>query len=171
MAEVDISSQATGPDSYRIYWESTDPDAIYYVCKDGILLGNTQQTYFLVSLAAGECAHINVYDDAEDVPDDGYPGTIMLFWDAVDDATAYRVERYLDGEWATAARFTATAETYYRYASPFLADGTEHQFRIVAVGVNDGTPRLVTALMVRRPDPPDVEHTYDSETGDLTVDE
>jgi len=171
MAEVDALAQPTGPDSVRVYWSETTPGSVYYVYKDAVLLGSTTQTWFLVTLAAGECAHISVFDDSADVPDAGFPGYFRFEWDASTGATSYRIEEYIDTTWTTISTIPSTADTHYSYNTPYLADGTEHQFRMVAANANDSAARLITVLMVRRPDPPDVTYTYDSDTGDLTVDE
>ena len=64
-----------------------------------------------------------------------------------------------------------TLGSYVGYQTRVLADGETAQYRVVPVneaGI-DGSPRTFTVTMVRRPDPPDVDYTWDAETARVTL--
>jgi len=156
----------------RLSWSSDLGDPVFYVWKDGALVATTAATWMDFALDPGEVLVVDVFDDADEVQSDAWPGRLTLNWyDAGDGVDYYRLEEYYGGEWVERGQVDEAGRGYYQWRSRFLEDVTEHQFRIVPMGTNgnDGTPASFTCLMVRRPDPPDVDYAYADGTRKVTV--
>lgn len=112
-------------------------------------------------------------------PEEVYPDRVTLGWYRVDGAQSYRVDEYVDGSWTERARipdiYARDGEYtwYYTWRSRRLEDGQTHQFRVVPEGPGEvaGTAVQLQSLIVRHPDPPAPEYSYDSDTGVLTISE
>lgn len=162
-------SQSSG--IVRLTWSSDLTDPTYTVYRDGELVLTTTATEYVFAVASGEAPVIEVYDAAPAAGPEGYPSRMLLGWTAVADTDEYRVEQYVGTAWTTRATIDDTGAGYYTWRTGVLADDTTHQFRIVPVGDNgnDGDPLALTMLMVRHPDPPDVEFEYDAVAGTIAV--
>jgi hypothetical protein len=151
-----------GAEAVRIWWTSTLEDPSFYVWVDGFLVsGELKQNWFDIIIPSGATFRIDVFDNAVEAPGFAFPGTVLLQWDAVTDATNYRVEEWDGAAWVVRARIPETGRSVYQWESSRLADDTAWQFRVLASdGANDSAPREFTGLMVRRPDAPNVTHSY-----------
>lgn len=133
----------------------------YYVYRNGVLSEITSRPWVDVTLASGEQATIEVFD-AAGTPTTAYSGNVTLQWDEVAGATQYRVDKYVASVWTQKALYGDTGQAVYQYVTEYLADDTEHIFRVVPVlNGNDGQARTFTFRMVRVPDAPqDVVWSY-----------
>lgn len=59
-------------------------------------------------------------------------GSVKLTWDEVSDATMYRVQQYIDGEWKTVAYPKTNG-----YSVTGLTPGVKCRFRVIALAFND----------------------------------
>ena len=161
----------TGRHTVSVSWTSDAEDPVYYVYRDGQLVAVTRATQMTLTLAAGEAVTLQVLDDADGQPDRAYPCRLDVQWRTVSGAVHYRLEEYVDSAWLLRATVRESGQGYYHWLSRPLEDVTTHQFRVRAVGAdgNVGTATALSCLMVRLPDPPDVDYAYSDSTHKLSV--
>jgi len=156
------------PRVVRVTVSSDEASPTYYWYREGVLEGQGVQPWRDFTLEEGESLMVEVFDSAGATPSTGYPRRLRLSWYAVG-ADAYRVEYWEDDSWATEVTLPAGGRDYFVWETGVLADGAEHQFRVVPVlAENDGLPRSMTVFMVGRPDAPTVTDSYDDGTGELS---
>lgn len=129
----------------------------------------------------GSQQHIIDVVEGTNAPAGVYPARVTLGWYRVDGAHSYRIDEYDQDatEWVERDRLPDTYARrgrytwWYSWESRRLEDGTEHQFRVVPEGElqTPGAVSSLQALVVRHPDPPAVEYSYDADTQKLTVSE
>ncbi len=151
-----------GAEAVRIWWTSTVEDATFYVWVDGILVAaDLKQNWFDLNIPSGATFRVDVFDNAVEQSGFAFPGRVLLQWDAVSGAVHYRVEEWTGSAWAAKARIPETGRSVYQWESSRLADDSEWRFRVLANdGANNSPAREFTGLMVRRPDAPNVTHSY-----------
>lgn len=150
----------------------------YHWYQDGAWLGRTTSPTRSIYLDAEAQARIEVIDtvdpdfDGAAAAPAGYPAVRTLWWTAslATDIDHYRVEQQegAGGDWESIGVVHHVAGQWtYRQLSPRLTDLTEYTWRIVPVdrAGNDGTPTTIgPELVVRTPDAPDFDATFDPET-------
>ena len=164
--------QQLGPNTWRLSWSSDQTDPTYRVYLDGQLISEQTSEEYILRMDGSAAPIVEVLDVASDVPADAFPGYLRLGWAAHDDAAQYLVQKYNGASWDTIATFAADAsKAWWTYNTPGLADETSHQWRIVPVDAagNEGTAVSFTVLMVRNPDPPEVNYAYSAGTGKVTI--
>lgn len=169
MSITGLTASQYDANTYRVTPTSDEesPEYRYYV--DGVLRETTARPWFDVSVSPGDQLRIEVFDD-DTLPGDGFPARFRFTWQAVTGAQRYRIDRKVAGNWVQVA--VRGDRGALEYETDPLEDDTEHEFRIVPVGANDGSPREVTVHMVRRPPAPELDRdntTYDAETGTRTI--
>lgn len=169
MAVTFTSIERTGYTTWRFEWGGAAPYSVYL---DGLLVAVTSQTWWDVTVGAGQVAQFEVIDDGSD-PEPGYPGWLTLQWPAVEDAEEYWVQEYADSAWATRGVITRSGASWYRWETDYLDDESTAQWRVVpyAEGEIAGTPLAWSAAMVRLPDVPQVSYSYDNSTATVTISE
>lgn len=143
-----------------------------YWYRDGRLLSASPFPLDRVfSLFAGESAQIEVLDDTS-APADAFGGQVMLQWYAVSGATTYKVQEWVTDEWVDRRVVVSQGEQMFNHLTGVLDDDTEYQFRVLPISdLNiEGTAIEFTFTVVRRPDAPDTDATYDEGTQQVTVD-
>jgi hypothetical protein len=123
-----------------------------------------------ITLAPGESLMIEVLDTA-DAPAQAFRGRRLIWWYPVAGAVQYRIDEYVGSTWVQRALVQTMGIGFFSWKTRFLEDSTAHQFRVVPIGSNrnDGTPLLISEFMVRHPDPPEQDFSYDDETFVVTV--
>lgn len=160
----------TGPYTFRFTYGSTLTSPTYYRYINGELVDSTTAEFFEVTIEPGETIQFSVFDDPDDVPPTAYCGRVRLQWRTVDGATEYLIQHYEGGAWVTKGTVEdEQGATDLSYLTGMQDDDTVHQFQIVPVGVNEGTPRTISILVVRHPDAPDASYSYNGLTGVVTV--
>lgn len=168
MAIITITTQRLQGGTWQVTATSDLSEPTYYWYRDGLLVDVTQVNSRLFDLTEGDLTQIDVLDDADTLPGESYPARCVISTAPGEGVVKSRVEELVDGEWVT--RHT-TLGSYVGYQTRVLADGETAQYRVVPVneaGI-DGSPRTFTVTMVRRPDPPDVDYTWDDETARVTL--
>ena len=157
--------------TWRVSWSYPAQDPTFYVYRDGVLLGSTQQTWWDFALDSGEGLVIEVQADAGRLPVSAFPARLTLCWYAAADAEHYRIEEYVGTTWTLRARLRDRGQGYFTWNTRPLEDETTHQFRIIPVGDNgnQGTALTFSCLMVRHPDPPQVGYSYSNTTHAVTI--
>lgn len=170
MAITSVTQTLIGTNTVRVTWTSDDPAPLFRIWRDGNLLLTTA-SYMNFTLLAGEMPVIEVFDD-DTVPSSAYPGNMILFWYHVATAEKYRVEEYVGSEWVTRCTYLDEGQGSFQYRTEFLADETNHSWRIVPVGENgnDGaSPLAFDFLMVRVPSVPLCSWSYNPTNYKVTV--
>lgn len=171
MAITTFTHQQIGPNLWRFDWLSDEETPTYYVYIDGRLAQTTTKTWMQITIDAGEYVQVDVFDDADTVPDPAYPARAYVTWDGDSNAAYYRIDQYVDSAWTQVGKVRESGQSNYRWLTAALDDDTEHTFRVVPLGANDleGLPREITIFMIRRPDAPSVAYTYSAVTGKITI--
>jgi hypothetical protein len=100
--------------------------------------------------------NVSAYDSASK--------SAKLTWNAVQAATAYKVEQFVNGVWTSVG---TTGATSYTLA---LADNTNYAFRVVATNaIGDGSSDVVEFFTAAAPGAPTVAAHYDSVSGSATI--
>jgi len=155
----------------RFSWTSNLDDPTFWVYRNGVLATVTKATSVTWSVDPAEELVVEVLDDANAKPARSFPGRFTLHWQGTAGVDHYRIEESVSGVWTTRGRVADIGQNYFRWVSRWLEDETTHQFRIIPVGTNknEGTPKTFSALMVRNPDVPDVNWSYDAGTKKVTI--
>lgn len=160
-----------GRRAWRVVYASTLSAPTFYIYVNAELVGVTTETAYQFQAAPGESVILDVFDSSTDTPEDVYPGRLAIAWYAVVATDYYRIDEYLSGEWVEVGRVRDTGAGYFKWRTRWLEDSASHQFRVIAVGDNgnESTAATLSCLMVRHPDVPDVNLSYDAEDGTLTI--
>lgn len=159
--KLSFTSNATPPIPFRVY-------------MGGALIASwtapTTAGEINLTIPEGDSPFVEVLDTACQNPEIAFPGRVTLQWTTVSGAGSYRIDEYVDSVWTARATLTDNGEGSFSWISRWLEDVTTHQFRVVPISsaLNEGTPISLPILMVRHPDPPSVEYTYDGSV-DKTV--
>ena len=162
MAVTNLTAKQISDTRWRVTWDSTLASPTYYVYRDGLLMMQTRQELYEFDAARGEQVQIDVLDDMAAAPAEVYPGKMILSWEPVDGANHYRIDEKVGGTWTERARIQETGLPFYWYQTRWVRDMTAYEWRVVAVteGGVDGLERPLTAVMVRRPDVPELGWTW-----------
>lgn len=154
---VSLWKQAISPTLWRVNFTSTLPDATFYVWIDGALFGTTTAAFMDVPVGMGQIAQVDVFDDANEVPDAIFPSTVTLRWETFGDVALSRVEQWNGASWTVRGTVPANGSGMGRWESAPLADSEVHLFRVIPVDGTgrDGIPREFSGVMCRWPDAPD----------------
>lgn len=155
--------QQTGPDCWVLSWTSDQVDPEFRVYLDGVLVSTQTSTEYQLRSEYGQLVIVEVLDVAADVPSDAFPANMIQGWRRDSDAALYVIEEYVSAVWTERARIVPDeALDWLAYATGALTDETVAIWRVTpydAAG-NAGTAVSFSALMVRHPDVPNVEFTY-----------
>lgn len=162
-----------GPYAWRLSWTSDQENPTYRVYRNGREVHRGSLNTATVTLQEGESATVEVLDDDAAVAESIAATSHTLHWAASTGAVAYRVERKISGEWTLEHTLRAGNAETFAYRTPALADAETHEYRVKAVGAdgNQGTAATLDIPMVRTPDPPEVDYSYSSGTGKVTISE
>lgn len=160
-----------GYNLFNISWTSTVEDATFYVYMDSLLYIITTNFSINVTVLAGEFPVFEVFDTEIHTIDSGLQSRQVLSFYRVPNTSHYLIQEF-DSSWTTTARVDDFGQWYFTYTSAFLDDTTLYRWRVLAVGTdqNLGTPRLHSAKIVRTPNIPTVDYTFDGGTGEIEID-
>lgn len=171
-----VTAEQVAATTVRYTWSGEAP---YDVWLNGArVLRQTNQTAFVVEYN-GEGAEpwIEVLDanDSEPAQSELYSPILRIQWRGRADATGYTLERFnVDTEAWEPVQFLVEAGRGYCWTKTLAEiDGIEPEYRVVARDARDYESPVVevTRRIVCNPRTPVVAGTYDSDTGELTVDE
>lgn len=169
------SVSRVGEDLYELNWSSDqviDASNPYRVYQDGVLISVQVAASLVVQAPAGQVPVFEILDDAEAVPQPGFPGYSILSWELDTDVSFYRIEQFDGADWNEVAVVAPDLTTSFQsWQSPTLEDLSETQYRVLGIDAagNEGTPTTFEVLMVRHPDAPDVEMTFNATPGTVTI--
>lgn len=165
-----------GPAAWRYAWSGTSP---FYVYRDGKnvfgISSTTKTEWIFENRDPYEPPVVEVIDSTEttaDVEQVEHPPYAILQWRGAANAVQYVLQEYDSdtGLWKTWQSVRETGAGYYSFQTPVLDDQTTHTWRVVAMDAAENESYIVhTLYMVRNPDPPTIDISYDAGTGDVTV--
>jgi len=151
---------------------------------DGVHVAATTSPEWTFRFEGGEQVRVEVVDTADPDFDTvagapaGWPARRLLWWTASvsADCAHYRVEqKKATGSWETVGLVHHQADQWaYQLLTDRLDDLTEYTWRIVPVDTagNDGTAKTIgPETVVRTPDAPDFDISFDSGTTQVTFSE
>lgn len=161
----------TGLYTWLLAWTSDQVSPTFRVYRDGVLLSEQTAAEYELSVTGGEVPVIEVLDDASANPQSSFPNGLTLGWRTDPESATYRVDRWTGADWLEVDTLAASDGGWQSYSTGVLADGATHLWRVVPIDSagNSGTPLEFSALMVRHPDPPDVDYAYESVGRTVTV--
>lgn len=164
--------EKTGSRSWRFTWTGTAPFDV--VLGGRVVLENTSETtYEAESATAYEPPPIEVIAaGAGSAQSQLYPPYLVVQWFHLAFAAYYRVFEYVDSAWIQRGRtITDSGDGYYTYTTADLTDCAESKWRVIPYDAYGGAgdPVDITVMIVRVPDPPSVELTYDEATNEILV--
>jgi hypothetical protein len=159
--------------TFKAVWESTLPTPTYYVYRDKILSETINRNWTYIHVPPGEMVEFDVFDSPSDVPALAFPGKFYFSWfNEDDDIFVFEIAQLTDVGYVVVDRVeSSTIQHYYEYMTNYLQDNTTYSFRITPIGFNQSRGVSVTFVqrMVRRPNPPTVNYSYNVNTGYLNV--
>lgn len=169
-----VNATRLEPGLWLLEWTSDLESPVFYLWQDGVFLFSTGAASAQVPTQVPSSPVFSVLDDPDVAPVNVFPASVVLQWQRPVDLAVleYLVEEFVAAAWVERARIKAEADLWqYSFRSRALEDVTTHQFRVTPLGVNGnaGTPREYSVFMVRNPDPPAVEYSYDPDTKEITV--
>lgn len=164
-----------GEDLYELAWSSDQVISAsnpYRVYQDGVLIAVQTAASIVVQAPAGQVPIFEILDDSESVPQPGFPGYAIVSWALDTDVSRYRVEEYDGADWNEVAIVSPDLTTSFQsWQSETIDDLATKQYRVIGIDAagNEGTATVFAFLMVRHPDAPDVDMTFDSGPGTVTI--
>jgi len=161
-----------GSQSWKYEWTGTTP---YQVYRQGKLIDTVDDAEYTIEVygATDEPPVIEVLDDddvgtAQSVL---YPCRVTLQWRGVSGADSYVIYKYVDAAWVEQAYAMEVSAGYYTHESGCLDDVTASQWRVTAKDThnNESDPISFTLFVVRNPDLPDLDLSYDAVDGELDI--
>lgn len=162
MAISDLTPRQDGPTSVVFSWSSDLEDPTFYVWVNGVFVGTTLETSYVVAVGVGEQVQFDVFDDAAGVPLDYYPPFLVLRWQGRDGSVLFRVEEDVSGQWVFRGLVPFSVGNVYRHRTGVLSDSTEYTHRVVPLDVEGRTGSVLefSAEMVRYPDAPSQDAVF-----------
>lgn len=164
--------QYIGNGYWLIRWTSNNlPPVTYYVWINGALVATTPLTQTIIYVGTDEELEIFVFDDADDLPPPYYTKKIDIYWERAEETSHYLVQQWVDTQWVTLRQQPEIDLASYEFTTDPLPDLSQQQFRVVAVGrsENQTVIKIMSVLVVGRPDRPSVSWSYDDPTRQVTV--
>ena len=156
----------------------------YLWYKDGAFVARTSSPSYTFVLETGDQARIECVDtndgDADPIllAPEGYPARRTIYWirSVATDVDYYLVQQKKDaGDWTTVARIPHDDSLWsYSWMSGRLDDLATYQFQIIPVDLagNQGTALELNAeKIVRTPNAPDFDISFDADTDKVTFSE
>ena len=172
MAVIEIPSLQLGPRDWLLRYSSDLPDPIFRIYRNGKKIATTIHGQHHVVVDSFDRADFEILDTDEaaayNVP---YRGTIWWYGNPV--VAYYLIEQWIDPDWVQQAEVFETGEPIYRWQTGVLPNNEESQFRIRAFdhAGNESAALYLSKFVVRRPETTKWSWSYDSGTGQVTVDE
>jgi hypothetical protein len=156
--------------TWKYTYTGTSPYRIYHLGK--LLETTTDTEYeFEYSGATIEAPALEILDanDTEDAVSVQHPPRLVIQWYGNASVYAYKIQEYSDSVWRTRAVIYENGSGYYTCETSVLDDVTSHLWRVVATddGQNESAALSFSALLVRVPDSPELDYSYDADTGKL----
>ena len=162
-----------GRRTYRITWSSTNSAPRYYIFKGGDLWQVTDIEELILGIEPGDSMPLTITDCPQIVAPVRFDGRLDLRWRATDGTEHYRIEEFIAAAWTLVRKIRDQGEVAFRHRTRYLEDDQTHMFRVIAVGdnQNQSPATLLTVLMVRNPDIPNVSYAFNTGPSTLTITE
>ncbi len=160
-----------GPGSYTYTWTiTTAPSTIF---QDGNELASGLDEDILTYSVTGadteeppvlEIVDSHDLDNVKGVLSEQFPPFAIVQWRSIDPTIElFEVWQKIATVWTLVKRVSDNDNGYYRFVSLKLTDVTTHEFRVRKVDVQEYTSPYAQfeITMVRVPDAPSIDHSYD----------
>ena len=171
MTATITATAQTSATGWKVTWASDQASPTFYVWVNGLFAYATQLLAGLFTVAPGTQLNLEIYDNPADSPVAAYSGQINLFLYGVEGAAKYSIEEQVAGNWLTRYTQPENGGWAYNWKSRYLEDCQTHNFRITPIDAagNPGTPVTTASYIVRHPDIPAQNFSYNPATQALTV--
>ena len=172
MSITNITIKQTDPISFLVEWTSSESDVLFYIFRDGELVGQTYDTSYHLSAEPSESMVIDVFDSVDyGLATTNLTRRAVLVWQASSDAVQYVIEQYVGSAWVELGTINSGTQGYYSYETKKLSDVTTAQFRVIPYGEfgDAGDALEYSFLVVGTPDAPNPTVAYNDDDGKLTI--
>jgi len=155
---------------FEVNYSSDLVDPTFFIYINAELVEETESDHAFLTLEQADVFQIT--DDVNEIPEPGHPPRVTVAWYATPDTEFYLVEEFVGAAFVQRARIKDVGKHHYTWRSRILEDETVHNIRVVPLGFNEnpGTPiTFDNLLMVRTPDVPSQNFSYDGGTQFLTL--
>lgn len=161
-------TDGASPHSALVSWSSTLPDPTFYVYLDGVFLYRTKRRSANITMQPDQAGLLEVFDDPTEMPSTTKPSDGIIRFSG-NGSEAYRIEKLVDAVWETKQERIGSLDSH-RYRTDRINDVADDTFRITALSNGlESTPTSLTAGIVRVPDPPEADYSFNNSTKQLTV--
>ena len=170
MAITYLTPQQVGPNAWIVRWSSSLSAPVFRVFRNGKLIAQTRGRSMLFDIPLGQQHDVEVLDDPDEIPKSSRGPIATLVWAQIPDATGYRVERLINAVWTPIGMVREIGDAQSVFGVEGLEDDQQHDFRVTSFNEGgDAVPAALDFTLVRTPDSPPVDMTYDSGTGKVTI--
>ena len=168
---TELPSLQLGVRDWLLRYSSDQPDPLYRIYSHGKRIAATTHDPHHVMVDSFDTADFEIRDDdlppAYSVP---YRGTIWWYGNPL--VAHYLIEQWIASAWVQVAEVFETGEPVYRWQTAVLPNNEESQFKVRAFdhAGNESAPLLLSKYVVRKPAKTEWSWSYDSGTGQVTVD-
>lgn len=161
---------------YLYEWTGTAPFRIFnYEIMDWIE-ESTEATFIeIVGDSDIEPPAIEVFDSDETTDEcigASYPDKVIIQFRGYRYADYYRIDLDSGGGYEEVGRMYESGQGYYQFVTSILETGATYDYRVVVVDLAEGEAEIdVSVILTTLPILPELSYTYDSGTGDVTIDE
>ena len=152
--------------SWSLAWDSSLPNAIFYVYQNGVLSYSTTMKTGSFRIPQGRRLLVEVLDDKDQKPTEVYSGVINIGWYSTDNTKSYLIEKLSDGNWVVAGSVIETGLWWYNWMSDLLNDCESYSFKVTPIGTNGnkGNSIVFVGFMVRNPNEPNLNIVMNNDT-------
>jgi len=165
---------SVGAGVWRYTWTGTAPFRVFRYDTYEYQYTETELTELTVTSATTEPPAIEVFDSTETADPTGltYPAKAILQWRGYKYASYYSIQKYNGSTYDEVSQVGETGRGYYQFTAPIPSDDTATDvYRVVNVDISGATTNTdVQVTIIRNPDPPLIEATYDSNTNTISFD-
>lgn len=158
-----------GPTAYMLRFSSDQSDPVFYVYRNGKYQGKTTHQSRLIQGAIDEAVVVEIFDNAAHRPAYASPALADLLYQAAAN-NLYLIE-VNDGGWqlVQAVQHQNVSQVLRPLLTPIGSSGLPIRITRVSPAGAEASPANLTITFVRHPDTPEVEHSYSSGTGKVTI--
>lgn len=171
-----IEKQSDG--SWKYTWDASS-GVSYEVWFNGILQDVVEDGEYICIITDYEGVSyddvpppLEVIPTTDEPESETYPPFIIMQWKGIEGAAHYQIEEFDGSDSTIRATQAEVGLWYYKFQTHSLEDDEEADWDVTVLDETGtgGTPLDFTKLVVRNPEPPDVDIEYSS-SGEVTISE
>jgi len=172
MSVIELPPLQLGTRDWLLRYQSDLLSPVFHIYRNGKQIATTIHDTHQVMVDSFDRADFEIRDD-EEPPEYNVPYKGLVWWYGNPIVATYLIEQLIDAVWVQQAEVFEMGEAVYTWQTGVLPNNEESQFRIRAIDPagNESDPLLLSKFVVRRPEKVEWSWSYDSGTGQVTVDE